>query len=102
MSCKAAADALVLDFQTAIFPGCLMLDTWSAILVDFFGSPICTAHADMTLTRSKVKVTGLLNFRKLHFTRSLSSAILVWRLIMITMRPSLQLVRTRFFELPSQ
>jgi len=31
------------------------------------GSPTGTVHADMTLTRSKVKVkvTGLLNFRKL-------------------------------------
>jgi len=33
------------------------------------GSPTCIVHADVTLTRSKVKVkvkvTGLLNFRKL-------------------------------------
>ena len=29
------------------------------------GSTTGTVHADMTLTRSKVKVTGLLNFRKL-------------------------------------
>ena len=42
------------------------------------GSPTGTVHADMTLTRSKVKVkvTGLLKFRKLHFSRSIS-AILV-------------------------
>ena len=29
------------------------------------GSPTGIVYADMTLTRSKVKVTGLLNFRKL-------------------------------------
>jgi len=29
------------------------------------GSPIGIVHADMTLTRSEVKVMGLLNFRKL-------------------------------------
>jgi len=29
------------------------------------GSPTGIVHADMTLTRSKVKVTGLLNFRQL-------------------------------------
>ena len=31
------------------------------------GSPTCIVHADVTLARSKVKVkvTGLLNFRKL-------------------------------------
>jgi len=42
------------------------------------GSSICIVHADMTLTRCKVKVTGLLNFRKLHFSRSIPSAILAW------------------------
>jgi len=44
------------------------------------GSPTCIVHADMTLTQSKVKVKvmGLLNFPKLHFSRSLSSAILAW------------------------
>jgi len=29
------------------------------------GSPTCTVYVDVTLTRSKVKVTGLLNFRQL-------------------------------------
>ena len=29
------------------------------------GSPTCTVYADVTLTRSKIKVTGLLNFRQL-------------------------------------
>ena len=33
-------------------------------MVRHAGSPICIAHADMTLTWSKVKVTGLLKFRK--------------------------------------
>jgi len=32
----------------------------------------------VTLTRSKVNVMGLLTFRKLHFSRSISSTILTW------------------------
>jgi len=37
-------------------------------------------HTSLTSTRSKikVKVTELLKFRKLHFSRSISSAILAW------------------------
>jgi len=35
---------------------------WLGVLA---GSPTGIVHADVTLTRSKVKVTGLLNFRKL-------------------------------------
>ena len=44
------------------------------------GSPTPIVHVDVTLTRCKfkVKVTGLLKFRKLHFSRSISSAILAW------------------------
>jgi len=34
-------------------------------MVGYAGSPTYTAYADMTLTWSKVKVTGLLNFRQL-------------------------------------
>jgi len=34
-------------------------------MVGYAGSPAYTAYVDMTLTRSKVKVTGLLNFRQL-------------------------------------
>jgi len=34
-------------------------------MVGYAGSPTYTAYVDMTLTRSKVKVTGLLNFRQL-------------------------------------
>jgi len=42
------------------------------------GSRTRTEYADVTLTRPKVKVkvTGLLNFRKLHFSTLISSAIL--------------------------
>ena len=65
-------------------------------------------HADMTLTRSnvKVKVTGLLKFRKLHYSRSISSAILVWSSKLMVdydnMGLSLQLVGAQFFNfLPS-
>jgi len=42
------------------------------------GSPTCTVHAHMTLTRSTVKVTELQKFRKLHFSRSVSSTSLAW------------------------
>jgi len=50
-------------------------------MVGHAGSPTCTVHVDMTLNRCKVKVkvTGLLNsenWRKLYFSRSISSAIL--------------------------
>ena len=34
-------------------------------MVGYAGSPTYNAYVDMTLTRSKVKVTGLLNFRQL-------------------------------------
>jgi len=42
--------------------------------------PIRIAHADLTLNwfKVKVKVIDLLNFRKLHFSASISSAILAW------------------------
>jgi len=33
-------------------------------MVGYAGSPTYIAYVDMTLTRSKVKVTGLLNFRQ--------------------------------------
>jgi len=66
------------------------------------GSSICIVHADMTLTRCKVKVTGLLNFRKLHFSRSIPSAILAWSSKLMvecdSMGPSLQLVGARFLN----
>jgi len=55
----------------------------------YASSAICIVHADMTLTRSKVKVMGLLKFRRLHciflglsplpFWRRAQN----WRLIMI-------------------
>jgi len=34
-------------------------------MVGYGGNPTYTAYVDMTLTRSKVKVMGLLNFRQL-------------------------------------
>jgi len=50
-------------------------------MVGFTGSPVRIVYANVTLTRSKlkVKVTELLKFRKLHFcmfSRPISSAIL--------------------------
>jgi len=42
------------------------------------GSPTRIVHVDMILTQSKVKVTMLLKFQKLHFSKSSSSAILAW------------------------
>jgi len=51
------------DVQMAVFQYCVMLqpDGW----VGHAGNPTGIVHADMTLTRSKVRVTGLLNFRQL-------------------------------------
>ena len=70
------------------------------------GSPIGIVHADMTLTRCKVKVkvTGLLKFRKLHFSRSIS-AISAWSTkVMVdhdSPGPSLQLFGANFFPVGS-
>jgi len=41
------------------------------------GSPTRIMY-DVTMTRSKVKVTELLKLQKLHFSRSVSSAIFAW------------------------
>jgi len=62
------------EFQRVIFPYCLRLESHGR----FADSPICVVHADVTLTPSKVKVTGLLNFQKLHFSTSLLSTVLAW------------------------
>jgi len=63
------------------------------------GSPTCIVHADVTLTPSKVKVTGFLNTQRLHFSRSIF-AILAWNSKLMvdrdSMGPSLQLVRAWF------
>jgi len=73
-------------------------------MVQCAGSPICVAHADMTFTRSKVKVkvTGLLNVQKLHFSKSISSASLPRSSKLMVdyggMGPSLQLVAARFLN----
>jgi len=61
------------------------------------GSPTRIVHVDVTLTRSKVKVmlTGLLklqNCRKLHFSTSISSAILEWSLKLMVDHDSRDLV----------
>jgi len=71
-------------------------------MVGHAGSPTGIVHADVTLTRSKVKVTGLLKFRKLHFSRSVSSAISAWSSKVIVDHdgtgPSLQLVGAQFLH----
>jgi len=57
-------------------------------------------YGDVIVIRSKFKVTGLLNFRKLHFSRSISFAILAWSSKLMvdrdSMGPSLQLVGASF------
>jgi len=72
-------------------------------MVGHAGSPTDIVYPDMTLTRSKVKVTWLLKFqkcRKLHFSKSISSAMSAWRSKAMvdydSMRPTLQLVRAQF------
>jgi len=64
------------------------------------GGPWPDMHTNVTLTRSKVKVTELLKFRKLHFSRSISSAMFTWSSKLMvdhdSTGPSLQLVRAQF------
>jgi len=64
------------EIQMAIFRYCvrLQLHGWNA------GSSTSIVQVDMTLIGSKVKVkvTGLPKFRKLHCSRSISTAILAW------------------------
>ena len=71
-------------------------------MVRYAGSPILTAHTDVTLTWSKVNVTDFLNFWKLHFSASISSAILAWRSQLVvdydSMGSSLQLFGARFLN----
>jgi len=72
-------------------------------MVGHVGSSIYVAHTDVTLTLSKfkVKVTDL-NFRKLHFSTSTSSAILAWRSQLMSnydsMAPRRQFFRARFLN----
>jgi len=79
------------EFQRVIFPR-------YSHTVGHAGSPTFIVHADVTLTRSmvKVKVTELLDFQKLHFSRSICSAILAWSSKLTvandSMGPGLQLV----------
>ena len=59
-------------------------------------------HTSVTSTRSKVKVkvTELLKLQKLHFSRSISSAVLAWSSKLMvgsdSMGPGLQLVGPDF------
>ena len=70
-------------------------------------SPTRIVHVDVTLTRSnvkvKVEVTGLLQFQKLHFFRSMSCAILAWSSKLTANHDStgrsLQLVGAKFSNL---
>jgi len=64
---------------------------------------LCNVHADVTLTQLKVKVTELLNFRKLHFSRSIFFAIFAWNSKPMVdyydnMGPSLQFAKTQFLN----
>ena len=68
------------------------------------GSSPSRMRTGVTSTQSKVKVkvTELPKLRKLHFSRSISSAVLAWssKLMVIgdSMGPGLQLVRARFLN----
>jgi len=59
-------------------------------------------RTSVTLTRSKVKVTELPKLQKLHFSRSISSAVLAWSSKLMvdddSIGPGLQLVRARFLN----
>jgi len=73
-------------------------------VVRHVGSPTCTMHADMSSTQSevKIKVTELLKFQQLHFSTSISFAVLAWSSKLMvdydSMGPSLQLFGTRFLD----
>jgi len=72
-------------------------------LIWYVGGPRPDMRTSVTSTRSKVKVTDLLQFRKLHFSTSTSSAILAWRSQLMgdcnSMGPSLlQVFGTRFLN----
>ena len=73
-------------------------------LICCVGRPRPDMRTSMTSTRSKVmvKVTELLKFRKLHHSRSISSAIFVWssKLTVVgdSMGSGLQLVGARFLN----
>ena len=66
------------------------------------GRPRQDIWSSVTSTRSKVKVTELLKFRKLQFSRSISSAIFAWssKLMVVgdSMGPGLQLLGVRFWN----
>jgi len=73
-------------------------------MVGHAGCHTCIVHVDVTLTGSKVKVKvmGLIKFQKLHFSVSISSAILAWSSKLMhdhdSTGTSLQLVRVRFLN----
>ena len=66
--------------------------------------PDTRIHVTLTRSKVKVKVDELLKFRKMHFSRSISSAILARTgssKLMVdhdTMEPSLQLAKARFLN----
>jgi len=69
------------------------------------GRPRPDMHTSVTSTRSKVKVMELLEFRKLHFSRSITSAIFTWSSKLMvdcdSMGPSKAFL-SPIFELPSR
>ena len=74
------------------------LINWNSVLIWYVGRPHLDMCTSLTSTRSKVKikVTELLKFWKLHFSRSISSTSLVRSSKL--MGPSLQLVGARFLN----
>jgi len=96
---KLRGMSILHEFQKKISPCCLL-----GRLVF-----LRVAHVDMTLNRSKVKVkvTGLPNFRKLRFSKCISSASLPRSSKLMVdygdMGPNLQLVGAQFLNfLPSK
>jgi len=96
---KLCRMSILNEFQMAIFPYCVRLRSHGR-------GRWCIAHTDMTLTWSKVKVkvTDLQKFRKLHFSTSISSAILACSSKLLVdydsrpTGPSLQLLGARIFQ----
>ena len=65
-------------------------------MVGHAGSATCIVQAHITLTWFKVKVNDLLNFQKLHFSSSISSAILSWIAKLMVDYDSMGLMATAF------
>jgi len=95
--------SILCSFRLFFLYGTKYIQSFSAFnLIWYVGRPRPHMRTSVTSTRSKVKVkvTELPKLRKLHFSRSISSAVLAWssKLMVVgdSMGPALQLAGARF------